>query len=122
MKDENYVRKEITAALNKVPDWLDINNSEHKRSYAYFKECCKVLRTCISINIFPDVIIETYEVTYYCYLQDIFVIDKELYKLFQIRLDLLIRLLNNILIKNELYESAKNIQYFHTITTNKKLN
>lgn len=116
MIDELYVRKEITVAMNKIPDWLDMKNSQHKMAFAYFKECCKILRECVSKNFKSDNEVEELELLYYCYLQDIFTIDRDLYNIFQKRLDLLIRLLNNMLLKYEMYESVKNIQYFYTIT------
>ena len=111
MIDENTIRREITQLMAKVPTFFDKQNTTHMTAFGYVRECLRVYRKCISINFLDDISMEALSIDYYSYLNCIYATDKVLFPFCIKYLHIILDNLMNILEKNELYESARNLMW-----------
>ena len=110
MIDENQIRKELTVVISRVPTFIEKDNSTHLTAFSYIRECVRVYRKCVSINFLDDNSIESLSIDYFSYINCLYATDKVLFNACIKYLYIILDNLTNILEKNELYESLKNLK------------
>jgi len=110
MIDENQIRKELTVVMSRVPTFIEKDNSTHLTAFSYIRECIRVYRKCVSINFLDDNSIESLSIDYFSYINCLYATDKVLFNACIKYLYIILDNLTNILEKNELYESLKNLK------------
>jgi len=110
MIDENQIRKELTVVISRVPTFIEKDNSTHLTAFSYIRECIRVYRKCVSINFLDDNSIESLSIDYFSYINCLYATDKVLFNACIKYLYIILDNLTNILEKNELYESLKNLK------------
>lgn len=111
MIDEKQIRSELTVLMSKIPSFIEKDNSTHLTAFSYIRECIRVYRKCISVNLLDDSSMESLSIDYFSYINCIYATDKILFNACIKYLYIILDNLMGILEKNELYESARNLMW-----------
>jgi len=111
MIDEKKIRSELTVIMNKIPTFIEKDNSTHLTAFTYVRELIRVYRKCVSINFLDDSTLESLSIDYYTYLNCLYATDKIIFNSCVKYLHIILNNLIIILEKNELYETLHNLQW-----------